>query len=81
MEEAAESKGEEEGQSSSQRNGKERPPAIILTAQINLLKFQGEIKAITKGSFELRNVRKGTKVLTRVMTDYLVIKKHLEQKK
>jgi len=46
-----------------------------------LLKFQVEIKAITKGSFELRNVRNGTKVATREMTDYLVIKKHLEQKK
>jgi hypothetical protein len=46
-----------------------------------LLNFQGEIKAITKGSFELQNVRNGTMVATREMTHYLVIKKHLEQKR
>jgi len=80
-EEAAENKGEEEGSGNSQGNGKERPPPIIITAQINLLNFQGEIKAIKKVSFELRNAKDGTGVVTREMADYLAIKKHLEQKK
>jgi len=38
-----------------QQKEKERPPPIILTATINLLKFQVEIKAISKGNFEFRN--------------------------
>jgi hypothetical protein len=48
---------------------------------INLLKFQGEIKAISKGNFELRNGRNGFKIITREMVDYLDIKKYLEEKK
>jgi hypothetical protein len=43
MGEAAEAKGEEEGPGNPQGNGKERPPPTIITAQLNLLRFQGEI--------------------------------------
>jgi hypothetical protein len=41
----------------------DHPPSIIITSQINLLKFQGEIKAITKGSFNIRNTKNGTGVI------------------
>jgi hypothetical protein len=44
-----------------------------------LLKFQGEIKAIMRGIFELRNTKHGTRVITRNMADYLAIKNQLEK--
>jgi hypothetical protein len=56
----------------------ERPPPIILTATVNLLKFQAEIKAITSGCFELRNIRNGIRVMTREMADYSAIMRHLD---
>jgi hypothetical protein len=62
-----------------QRTGKDRPPPIIITLQINLLKFQGEIKAIITGIFELRNTKYGTRVITRKVADYLAIKNQLEK--
>jgi len=64
-----------------QRTGKDRPPPIIITSQVNLLKFQKEIKAITKGSFELRNTKHGTRAISREMADYLAIKNQLEKTK
>jgi hypothetical protein len=81
MEETTENKGEEEGARNSQRIGKERPPSVIIIAQINPLRFQAEIKASTKGSFELRNARNGTRILTKEIADCLAIKKQLEEKK
>jgi len=79
MEEAVEAKDEEEGPGNPQGNGKERPPPII-TAQLNLLSFQVEIKAIKKGSFEICNTKNETRVVTKEMADYLAIKRYLEQK-
>jgi hypothetical protein len=81
MEGTTENKGEEEGARNSQRIWKERPPSIIIIAQINLLRFQGEIKATTKGSFELRNARNGTRIVTKEIADYVAIKKQLEERK
>jgi hypothetical protein len=51
-----------------QRTAKDRPSPNIITSQNNLLKFQVEIKAITKGSFEFRKTKNGTRVITREMT-------------
>jgi hypothetical protein len=62
-----------------QRTGQNRPPPIIITSQINFLKFQGEIKAIIRGIFELRNTKYGTRVITRKMADYLATKNQLEK--
>jgi hypothetical protein len=81
MEEASETRSEEEGSETSQKIGKETPPPIIITTQINLLRFQGEIKAIAKGSFELRNTKNGTRVITKEMANYLAIKSQLQKKK
>jgi len=47
-EDTTENKGAEEGSRNSQGNRSERPPPIIITAQLNLLRLQGEIKASTK---------------------------------
>jgi hypothetical protein len=45
------------------------------------MKFQKKIKAITKGSFELRNTKNGTMVISREMADYQAIKDQLEKTK
>jgi len=42
-----------------------RPPPIILTTTVNVLKFQAEVKAITRGSFEFHNTRNGIRVVTK----------------
>jgi hypothetical protein len=81
IEETTENNGAKEGARNSQGNRPERPPPIIIIAQLSLLRLQGEIKASTKGSFELRNARNGTRVVTKEMADYLAIKKLLEKKK
>jgi hypothetical protein len=81
MMESAEFTGKKEEANNEQRYGKESSPPIIITATINLLKFQAEIKAISKGNFQLRNDRNGVKVITREMVDYLALKKYLEEKK
>jgi hypothetical protein len=62
-----------------QRTGRNRPPPIIITSKIYLLKLQGEIKAIIKGISELRNTKHGTRVITRKMADYLAIKNQLQK--
>jgi hypothetical protein len=64
----ARNRGDEDESVTPQRTGKERPPLIIITSQVNLLQFQKEIKAITKGGFELRNTKKGTRVILREIT-------------
>jgi hypothetical protein len=44
-----------------------RPPPIILTSAVNLIQLQKELKDILKGSFEFRNTKNSTTVLTRVV--------------
>jgi hypothetical protein len=80
-EEAPETGIHEEDSEISQRFGKDRINSIIITTQINMLKFQGEIKSIAKGSFEFRNTKNGTRVIVREMAEYLAIKSQLEKKK
>jgi hypothetical protein len=41
-----------------------RPPSIVLTASMNLMHLQKEIKGLVKGSFEFGSTRKGTRVVT-----------------
>jgi hypothetical protein len=73
VEEAPETGGDEESEIL-QRIGKDRPSPIIIMTKINMLNFQGEIKATSKGNFELGNTKRGTRVITREMADYLAIK-------
>jgi hypothetical protein len=54
------------------------PSPIILTASENLLKFQREVKPITRGGFKFRNTKTSTRVILREMADYSGIMLHLE---
>jgi hypothetical protein len=45
--------------------GRKGPPSINLTASLNLLKFQVEIKAFAKGSFEFHNTGNGIRVVAK----------------
>jgi hypothetical protein len=47
-----------------------RPPPINLTSATNLLQLQKNIRGIVQGSFEFRNTKNGTRVLTKEMVDY-----------
>jgi len=46
-----------------------RPLPIIVTASINLLKFQEEVKPIMKNTFDFRTTRNGIKVVTKDTVD------------
>jgi hypothetical protein len=61
--------------------GKERPPSIVLTTTVNLLKFQVEVKTFTTGSFELRNTRNGIRVVIKEIADYAAIMRHRDGRK
>jgi hypothetical protein len=61
--------------------GRERPSSIILTAAVNLLKFQSQIKAITNGSCEFRNTGNGIKMVVKETADYSAIIRHLDTRK
>jgi hypothetical protein len=60
--------------------GKERAPPIKMTATVNLLKFQAEIKAITSVSFEFLNTRNDIRVIAREKADYSAVIRHFEAK-
>jgi hypothetical protein len=70
MDAAPETGGDEEKSETPQSLGRTDLPL----SQVNLLQFQKEIKSITKGSFELRNTKNGTRVISREITDYLAIR-------
>jgi hypothetical protein len=57
-----------------------RPPPIILTSATNLLQLQKKVGGLVKGSFEFRNTRHGTRVVTKEMTDFSAIKSFQEEK-
>jgi hypothetical protein len=82
MEETPGNRSDEEGTGkSNQQTGKERPPPFIITTTVNHMKFQVEIKAISKRSFELCNTKIVATVTAREMADYSTLKHHLETKK
>jgi len=58
-----------------------RPPPIIITVLLNLMKFQGGLKPIVKGMFEFRATRNGIKVVTKVMANYSTLRHHLDTSK
>jgi hypothetical protein len=55
-----------------------RPPPIIVTTATNLVQFQKQLKRVAKQIFEFRNTRNGTRVITKDMTDFQVVKLHFE---
>jgi hypothetical protein len=54
-----------------------RPPSIILTAKINLIQLQKQLKDVVKADFEFRNTRNGTRVITKGVADFEAVKSHL----
>jgi hypothetical protein len=65
----------ESQQPSSSKAG--RPPPIVLTSAINLMKLQRQIRDIVKGNLEFRCTRSGTRIVTKEMEDFSAIMKHL----
>jgi hypothetical protein len=58
---------------SSQRG---RMPPIIPTSAINFIQLQKQLKGFMKRSFEFRNTRNGTTVVTKGMADFLTLKEN-----
>jgi hypothetical protein len=66
--------GDHQQQSPSSPRG--RPPHIILIPAINLIPLQKLLKGLVKGSFEFRNTRNGTRVVTEGMTYFSDVKEY-----
>jgi hypothetical protein len=78
-EETTDQPNQEQPQPSSSKSG--RPPPIVLTSATNLIQLQKHIKRIVTGSFEFRNTRSETRIVTKEMADFSAIKKYLENNK
>jgi hypothetical protein len=55
-----------------------RPPPIILTSATNLIQLQKKLKGVAKQSFEFRNTKNGTRVITKDMVDFQAVKSHFD---
>jgi hypothetical protein len=53
-----------------------KPPSIILTAKINLIQLQKQVRNVVKADFEFRNTTNGTRVITKSMADFETVKSH-----
>jgi hypothetical protein len=60
--------GDHQQQSPSSQRG--RPPPIILTSAINVIKLQKQLSGLVKDNFEFRNTRNGTRFVTKEMADF-----------
>jgi hypothetical protein len=69
-------KSDTEQQPSTSKTG--RPPPIVLTSTTNLMQLQRHVKILVTGSSVFRNIRSGTRTVTKDMADFSAIKKHLE---
>jgi hypothetical protein len=52
---------------------------IVLTSTTNLIHLQSKFKGFVSGSFEFRNTRSGTRIVTKEMADFSAIKTSLER--
>jgi hypothetical protein len=50
-----------------------------LTSAANLIQLQKQLKGVAKQSFEFRNTRNGTRVVTKDMVDYQVVKSYFDK--
>jgi hypothetical protein len=66
-------------QESASKSG--RPPPIVLTSTTNLIHLQRKVKGFVSDSFEFRNTRNGTRIVTKEMADFSAIKNYLETNK
>jgi hypothetical protein len=55
-----------------------RPPPIVLTSAVNLIKTEKDIRSKVKGDFHLKTTWNGVRVVTREMADYVAIKRHFD---
>jgi hypothetical protein len=55
-----------------------RPPPIVITTTVNLLQLQELINSVVKESFEFRNTRNRTRVITNTLGDFAAVKSYLE---
>jgi hypothetical protein len=60
-----------------QGNRPGRPP-IVLTSAANLIQLQKQLKGVARQSFEFRNTRNGTRVVTKGMVNYQAVKAHFD---
>jgi hypothetical protein len=56
-----------------------RPPPIILMSAANLIQLQKQLKGVAKQSFEFRNTRNRTRVVTKDMVDYQAVKSYFDK--
>jgi hypothetical protein len=57
---------------------KGRPTPIVITAATNLMQLQKVIKSVVKENFEFRNIRNGSRVITKILADFAAAKSHLK---
>jgi hypothetical protein len=57
----------------------EQRAPIVLTSTTYLIQLQRHIQTITTDSFEFRNTRSETRIVTKEMADFSAIKKYLEK--
>jgi hypothetical protein len=62
--------GDQQQQQQPPNSQRGRPPPIILTSAINLIQLQKQLRGLVKGSFEFRNTRNGTRIVTKEMADF-----------
>jgi hypothetical protein len=55
---------------------KYRQHGTILTATTNLIQLQRQLKNVSKGDFEFRNTKTGTRVITKSMTNFEAVKSY-----
>jgi hypothetical protein len=67
--------GEQQQQPPNSQTG--RGPPIIVTSAINLIQLQKHLKGLVEVSFEFRNTRNGTRIVTKEMADCSAIKEYL----
>jgi hypothetical protein len=61
------------------KEGKGRPPPIVLTSAVNLIQLQKQLKNVVKEDFEFRNTINETRIITRGMMDFLAVKSHFKK--
>jgi hypothetical protein len=59
--------------------GAGRPPPIVFTSSVHLIKLERGIKNIVKNKYEFRTTRNGIRAMKKEMADYSAIKHHFEQ--
>jgi hypothetical protein len=55
-----------------------RLPPIVLAPQVNLIQLQRQLKGLLKGNFEFSRARNGTRIVTKEMADFSIIRSHFE---